>query len=594
MSHHNEDYEKSELYRIRHSASHVMAEAVLEMFPDARVAIGPAIEDGFYYDFDLPRSLTPEDLEVIEKRMKELIKAKEDFVYQEISAEEARQIFRDQPYKLELIDGLEHGNLDDDGNPTEEKQIISTYSSGKFVDLCRGPHVESTAQINPTAIKLLNVAGAYWRGDEKRPMLQRIYGTAWESKDQLKEYLWKLEEAKKRDHRKLGKELDLYSSNDEVGQGLILWHPNGGMIRHQIERYWDDQHVANDYDLVYSPHIGKASLWETSGHLGFYKENMYSPIQIEEQEYYIKPMNCPFHLHIYKSQLRSYRDLPLRFAEKGTVYRYERSGVLHGLMRVRGFTQDDAHHFCRPDQMPDEIDFTLNFSMNMLKAFGFKDFQAYLSTMPEKHVGEDKMWHDAEIALEETLQRMRVPYEVDAGGGAFYGPKIDLKVKDALGREWQLSTIQFDFNLPERFDLSYIGEDGKEHRPYMVHRALLGSMERFFGVLIEHYAGAFPVWLSPKQVTVIPIADRHNDYAHEVAARLKKAGLRLSVDDGSDRMNAKIRNAQKRKVPYMLVIGDREMEEGQVALRRRSGESLPTMSVDAFIELALREIDEKI
>ena len=594
MSHHNEDYVKSELYRIRHSASHVMAEAVLEMFPDARVAIGPAIEDGFYYDFDLPRSLTPEDLEVIENRMKELIKAKENFVYQEVSADEARQIFKDQPYKLELIDGLEHGNLDDDGNPTEEKQKISTYSSGKFVDLCRGPHVESTEQINPFGIKLLNVAGAYWRGDEKRPMLQRIYGTAWESKDQLKDYLWKLEEAKKRDHRKLGKELDLYSSNDEVGQGLILWHPNGGMIRHQIERYWDDQHVANNYDLVYTPHIGKASLWETSGHLGFYKENMYSPIQIEEQEYYIKPMNCPFHLHIYKSQLRSYRDLPLRFAEKGTVYRYERSGVLHGLMRVRGFTQDDAHHFCRPDQMPEEIDFTLNFSMNMLRAFGFKDFQAYLSTKPEKSVGDDQMWHDAEIALEETLKRMGVPYEVDAGGGAFYGPKIDLKVKDALGREWQLSTIQFDFNEPERFDLSYIGEDGKEHRPYMVHRALLGSMERFFGVLIEHYAGAFPVWLSPKQVTLIPIADRHNDYAHEVADRLKKAGLRLSVDDGSDRMNAKIRNAQKLKVPYMLVIGDREMEEGQVALRRRSGESLPAMSVEEFIQLALREIDEKI
>ena len=594
MSHQNEDYLKSELYRIRHSTAHIMAEAVLEMFPDARVAIGPAIEDGFYYDFDLPRSLTPEDLEVVENRMKELVKAKENFVYQEVSADQARQIFKDQPYKLELIDGLEHGNLDDDGNPTEEEQVISTYTSGKFVDLCRGPHVESTAQINPFAIKLLNVAGAYWRGDEKRPMLQRIYGTAWESKDQLKDYLWKLEEAKKRDHRKLGKELDLYSSNDEVGQGLILWHPNGGMIRHQVERYWDDQHIANDYDLVYTPHIGKASLWETSGHLGFYKENMYSPIQIEEQEYYIKPMNCPFHLHIYKSQLRSYRDLPLRFAEKGTVYRYERSGVLHGLMRVRGFTQDDAHHFCRPDQMPDEIDFTLNFSMNMLRAFGFKDFQAYLSTKPEKSVGDDQMWHDAEIALEETLKRMGVPYQVDAGGGAFYGPKIDLKVKDALGREWQLSTIQFDFNEPERFDLSYIGEDGKEHRPYMVHRALLGSMERFFGVLIEHYAGAFPVWLSPKQVTLIPIADRHNDYAHEVAARLKKAGLRLTIDDSSDRMNAKIRNAQKLKVPYMLVIGDREMEEGQVALRRRSGENLPAMSVDAFIELAQHEIDEKI
>ena len=594
MSYSNEDYVKSELYRIRHSTAHIMAEAVLEMFPDAKIAIGPAIEDGFYYDFDLPRTLTPEDLEVIENRMRELIKAKEAFVYREVNADEARQIFKDQPYKLELIDGLEHGNLDDDGNPTEEKQIISTFQSGKFVDLCRGPHVESTAQINPWGIKLLNVAGAYWRGDEKRPMLQRIYGTAWADKDQLKDYLWKLEEAKKRDHRKLGKELDLYSSNDEVGQGLILWHPNGGMIRHQVERYWDDQHIANGYDLVYTPHIGKASLWETSGHLGFYKENMYSPIQIEEQEYYIKPMNCPFHLHIYKSQLRSYRDLPLRFAEKGTVYGYERSGVLHGLMRVRGFTQDDAHHFCRPDQMPEEIDFTLNFSMNMLRAFGFKDFQAYLSTKPEKSVGDDKMWHDAEIALEETLKRMGVPYEVDAGGGAFYGPKIDLKVKDALGREWQLSTIQFDFNEPERFDLSYIGEDGKEHRPYMVHRALLGSMERFFGVLIEHYAGAFPVWLSPKQVTLIPIADRHNVYAHEVAARLKKAGLRLSVDDSSDRMNAKIRNAQKLKVPYMLVLGDREMEEGQVALRRRSGESLPAMSVEAFIELALREIDEKV
>ena len=594
MSHSNEDYVKSELYRIRHSTAHIMAEAVLEMFPDAKIAIGPAIEDGFYYDFDLPRTLTPEDLEVIENRMRELIKAKEAFVYREVNADEARQIFKDQPYKLELIDGLEHGNLDDDGNPTEEKQIISTFQSGKFVDLCRGPHVESTALINPWGIKLLNVAGAYWRGDEKRPMLQRIYGTAWADKDQLKDYLWKLEEAKKRDHRKLGKELDLYSSNDEVGQGLILWHPNGGMIRHQVERYWDDQHIANGYDLVYTPHIGKASLWETSGHLGFYKENMYSPIQIEEQEYYIKPMNCPFHLHIYKSQLRSYRDLPLRFAEKGTVYRYERSGVLHGLMRVRGFTQDDAHHFCRPDQMPEEIDFTLNFSMNMLRAFGFKDFQAYLSTKPEKSVGDDKMWHDAEIALEETLKRMGVPYEVDAGGGAFYGPKIDLKVKDALGREWQLSTIQFDFNEPERFDLSYIGEDGKEHRPYMVHRALLGSMERFFGVLIEHYAGAFPVWLSPKQVTLIPIADRHNVYAHEVAARLKKAGLRLSVDDSSDRMNAKIRNAQKLKVPYMLVLGDREMEEGQVALRRRSGESLPAMSVEEFIALALREIDEKI
>ena len=594
MSSKQEEYEKSQLFRVRHSAAHVMAEAVLEMFPDGQVAIGPPIEDGFYYDFDLPRSLTPDDLETIENRMKELIKAKSDFVCEEISAEDAKNLFKDQTYKMELIEGLESGNLDDDGNPTDERVPITIYKSGKFTDLCRGPHVENTAQINPHAIKLLNVAGAYWRGDEHRPMLQRIYGTAWESKDELKEYLWKMEEAKKRDHRKVGKELDLFSSNDEVGQGLILWHPNGSMIRFQMERYWEDEHIANGYDFVYTPHIGKASLWETSGHLGFYKENMYAPIEIEGQQYFIKPMNCPFHLNIYKSGLRSYRDLPMRYAEKGTVYRYERSGVLHGLMRVRGFTQDDAHHFCRPDQMPEEIDFVLDFSLNILHAFGFKEIHAFLSTMPEKKVGEPEQWKAAEEALEASLKRANLPYEVDAGGGAFYGPKIDLKIKDALGREWQLSTIQFDFNLPERFQLEYIGEDGQPHRPYMIHRALLGSMERFFGVLIEHYGGAFPAWLSPKQVKLIPIADRHNDYAHEVAKKLKKAGLRVLVDDGSDRMNAKIRNAQKEKYPYMLVIGDREMEDGQVALRRRSGENPGAMSVDEFIALALDEIERKI
>lgn len=594
MSNKQEEYEKSQLYRVRHSAAHVMAEAVLEMFPDGQVAIGPPIDDGFYYDFDLPRTLTPDDLETIENRMKELIKAKSDFVCQEISAEDAKNLFKDQTYKMELIEGLESGNLDDDGNPTDERVPITIYKSGKFVDLCRGPHVENTVQINPHAIKLLNVAGAYWRGDEHRPMLQRIYGTAWESKDELKYYLWKMEEAKKRDHRKLGKELDLYSSNDEVGQGLILWHPNGAMVRFQMERYWEDEHIANGYDFVYTPHIGKASLWETSGHLGFYKENMYAPIEIEGQQYFIKPMNCPFHLNIYKSGLRSYRDLPLRYAEKGTVYRYERSGVLHGLMRVRGFTQDDAHHFCRPDQMPEEIDFVLDFSLNILHAFGFKEIHAFLSTMPEKKVGEPEQWKAAEDALEASLKRANLPYEVDAGGGAFYGPKIDLKIKDALGREWQLSTIQFDFNLPERFQLEYIGEDGQPHRPYMIHRALLGSMERFFGVLIEHYGGAFPAWLSPKQVKLIPIADRHNSYAHEVADKLKKAGLRVSVDDSSDRMNAKIRNAQKEKYPYMLVIGDREVEEGQVALRHRNGDNPGAMSVDDFIALALDEIERKV
>ncbi len=594
MSGKNEEYEKSQLYRIRHSTAHVMAEAVLEKFPTGRVAIGPPIEDGFYYDFDLPRSLTPEDLAEIEERMKQLISQKEQFSCQEISAAEARALFADQPFKLELIDGLEHGGLDDDGNPSDEVVPITIYKSGRFTDLCRGPHVGSTAEINPKAIKLLNVAGAYWRGDEKRPMLQRIYGTAWESKEQLEEYLWKMEEARKRDHRKLGKELDLYSQNDEVGQGLILWHPNGGMIRLQIERFWEDEHMANGYDFVYTPHIGKASLWETSGHLGFYKENMYSPIEIEGQQYYIKPMNCPFHLHIYKSGLRSYRDLPLRYAEKGTVYRYERSGVLHGLMRVRGFTQDDAHHFCRPDQMPEEIDFVLDFSLNILRAFGFSEFHAFLSTKPEKSVGDPAQWKDAENALEASLKRAGLPYEVDNGGGAFYGPKIDLKINDALGREWQLSTIQFDFNEPERFGLEYIGEDGQPHRPYMIHRALLGSMERFFGVLIEHYAGAFPAWLAPKQAVIIPIADRHVAFADAVAAKYKKAGLRVSVDARADRMNSKIRDAQKEKVPYMLVIGDREMEAGQVALRRRSGENPGAMSVEEFLALAQKEIAEKI
>jgi len=589
-----EVYEKSQLYRMRHSTAHVMAEAVLEKFPEGKVAIGPAIDEGFYYDFELPRALTPEDLKEIESRMRKLLAGRENFVREEISAKEAKAIFADQPYKIELIEGLEKGGMDEHGNPTSEPQVISIYRSGKFVDLCRGPHVENTREINPKAIKLMSVAGAYWRGDEKNAMLQRIYGTVFETPEELEQYLWKLEEAKKRDHRRLGKELDLFSSNDEVGTGLILWHPNGAKIRWLFERYWDDEHVANGYDFVYTPHIGKSSLWETSGHLGFYKENMYSPIEIEGQEYYIKPMNCPFHLHIYKNGLRSYRDLPLRFAEKGTVYRYERSGVLHGLMRVRGFTQDDAHHFCRPDQMPEEIDFVLHFSLIILRAFGFDKITAYLSTKPEKSVGEPEQWHAAEEALEASLKRANMPYKVDQGGGAFYGPKIDLKVHDALDREWQLSTIQFDFNLPERFDLTYIGEDGQPHRPYMVHRALLGSMERFFGILIEHYGGAFPVWLAPIQAMVIPIADRHMEFAKQVEQQLKEAGIRTKVDERAERMNAKIRDAQNQKIPYMLVIGDREMEEGSVALRKRNGENPGAIPVADFIKLANEEIAKKI
>ena len=579
-----ENYKESELYRVRHSTAHIMAEAVVEMFPEAEIAIGPPIEDGFYYDFDLPRSLTPEDLEVIEVRMREIIAENHEFKKEVISASEARQIFKDQSYKLELIDGLEQGGFDEYGEPLDEQPEISTYTQDTFTDLCRGPHVENTGKINPDAIKLLQVAGAYWRGDENRPMLQRIYGTAWNSATELEEYLWKLEEARKRDHRRLGRELDLFSISEDVGPGLILWHPKGGMVRKITEDYCREEHEKGGYDFVYTPHIGKANLWETSGHLDWYQENMYSPIDIEGQQYFLKPMNCPFHVEIYKSQLRSYRDLPLRYAEWGTVYRYERSGVLHGLLRVRGFTQDDAHLFCRPDQMPQEIDRVLQFNLDLLRAFGFKDFQAYLATRnPEKSAGKPEDWEAPTEALIQALDRAEIPYQIDEGEAVFYGPKIDIKIKDALGREWQLSTIQFDFILPEHFDMTYVGEDGREHRPYMIHRALLGSMERFMGVLIEHYGGAFPVWLAPVQAAIIPIADRHMEYAHSLASQLKGAKLRVQVDDRGERMNAKIRDAQMQKIPYMLVIGDREVEAGTVAVRLRSGENLGAIAVDDFI-----------
>jgi len=590
-----EKYEASDLYRIRHSSAHIMAEAVLEMFPEGKYAIGPPIEDGFYYDFDLPRPLTPEDLEVMEKRMREIIAG--DFIFEKkvLQADEARQIFADQPYKIELIDGLEEGGFDEYGEPLQEKPEISIYTHDRFVDLCRGPHVVDTGKIDPDAIKLLNVAGAYWRGDEKRPMLQRIYGTAWESADDLEQYLWKLEEARKRDHRRLGRELDLFSVNEDVGPGLILWHPKGGMVRKLSEDYCREEHEIGGYDFVYSPHIGKAHLWETSGHLDWYQEYMYSPLDIEGQEYYLKPMNCPFHVQIYKSRTRSYRDLPLRYAEWGTVYRYERSGVLHGLLRVRGFTQDDAHLFVQPDKMPEEIDRVLEFSLNILRAFGFKDFQAYLSTRnPEKAAGDPEQWEAPTEALRNALIRADIPYQVDEGEATFYGPKIDLKVRDALGREWQLSTIQFDFTLPERFDLVFIGEDGQEHRPYMIHRALLGSMERFMGVLIEHFAGAFPVWLAPVQAVLIPIADRHHEYAHRVADILGEEGIRVEVDQRGERMNAKIRDAQNLKIPYMLVVGDREVEGQAVSVRLRTEENLGAMSVEAFLERAKGEIAGRV
>jgi threonyl-tRNA synthetase len=591
------NHEEDHLHRLRHSASHVMAQAVLEKFPEGKVAIGPPIESGFYYDFDLPRSLTPEDLEEIEVRMREIIAAEHDFVYQEISEEEAKRLFADQPYKLELIDGILSAGTDEYGEPLEEEPKLSIYTSGSFTDLCRGPHVGNTREINPDAIKLLNVAGAYWRGDERRPMLQRIYGTAWETGEQLEQYLDWLEEVEKRDHRKLIKQLDLVSFHEEGGPGLAYWHPKAGTMRVIIEDYWRKLHYEGGYEIVFTPHIGRAQLWETSGHLEFYKDGMYAPMDIEGQEYYIKPMNCPFHIMIYKSKKRSYRELPLRWAELGTVYRYERSGTLHGLLRVRGFTQDDAHIFCMPEQIEDEILRVLDFSLNLLRGFGFEEFRLDLSVRdpktPEKYAGADDMWEQAEVSLVKALKTRGLPYERMEGEAVFYGPKIDIKIKDALNRTWQCTTIQFDFNVPERFDLTYVGEDGKEHRPYMVHRALLGSLERFYALLVEHYAGAFPVWLSPVQVKLIPIADRHAAYARSVADQLRAAGLRVEIDESAERMQAKIRDAQLQKIPYMLIIGDREMEAGQVNLRMRDGNVPGAMSVDGFTAMAQAAVEEK-
>jgi threonyl-tRNA synthetase len=588
-----EKYEDSVLYRIRHSAAHVMAQAVMEMFPgEAQIAIGPPIEDGFYYDFGLPRPLTLEDLETIENRMREILVGNHPYKKEVLSAENAKELFADQVYKIELIEGLEAGGFDEYGEPIDEVPEISIYTQDTFTDLCRGPHVSDTGKINPEAFKLLTVAGAYWRGDESRPMLQRIYGTAWVTSEEMEEYLWKLEEARRRDHRKLGRELDLFSVHDDVGPGLILWHPKGGMVRKLAEDYLREEHERAGYEFVYSPHIGKSKLWETSGHLEWFEENMYSPVEVEEQQYFLKPMNCPFHVLIYKSGIRSYRELPLRFAEWGTVYRYERSGVLHGLLRVRGFTQDDAHHFCRPDQMPEEIDNVLQFSLKVLRAFGFENFQAYLSTRdPNKSAGSIEDWDAATEALRQSLERSKVPYKIDEGEAVFYGPKIDIKLLDALGREWQLSTIQFDFNFPESFDLTYVGEDGQDHRPFMIHRALVGSMERFMGVLIEHFSGAFPVWLAPVQAVLIPIADRHLGFAHEVASKLKDSGFRVTVDERSERMNAKIRDAQLQKIPYMLIVGDREAKAGEVSVRLRSEEDLGAMPLDELISRIKEEVE---
>lgn len=565
-------HEHDRLDTLRHSMAHVMAEAVLELFPGTQIAIGPAIENGFYYDFDLPRPLVNEDLETITEKMKAIIAEDLTFEKKVVTRSEARDLFKDQVYKLELL------------NAIEEDEEVSIYSLGGFTDLCRGPHVESTKELRSDAFKLMNIAGAYWRGKETNPMLTRIYGTAWSNPKELRLYMQHLEDVEKRDHRKLGRELDLFSLHEEAGSGLVYWHPNGARIRQEIENFWRAEHYANGYEMVYTPHIGKSWLWETSGHLGFYKEGMYPSMEMDNADYYVKPMNCPFHIMIYNNSKRSYRDLPFRWAELGTVYRYEKAGTMHGLLRVRGFTQDDAHLFVTPDQMEEEIAEVLRFSLSMLKSFGFSDIAAYLSTRPEKAVGDPKRWDDATEALRRAIEKEGLSYEVDEGGGAFYGPKIDLKIKDAIGREWQLSTVQFDFNEPERFDMTFVDRDGTEKRPYMIHRALLGSLERFFGVLIEHYAGAFPPWLAPEQIKVIPVSDAYDEYAKSVVSELKKAGLRVSGDYSDNRMNAKIRTAQNLKIPYMVILGEREKENNEVSVRYRTGKQENSITLASFIK----------
>jgi threonyl-tRNA synthetase len=559
--------DSEKLETMRHSAAHVLAEAVQSIFPDAKFGIGPATQDGFYYDFDLPRSLTTDDLPVIEAKMKEIVVANLPFAREEVTKEEARKLFSTQPYKLELIEEI-----------ADEK--VGLYRQGNFLDLCRGPHVSATGEIK--AFKLVSIAGAYWRGDERNLMLQRVYGVAFATKQALDEYLEKLEEAAKRDHRKLGKELDLFSIHEEAGPGLVHWHPKGSVVRRVIEDFWKDEHIKRGYDLIYTPHIAKRELWQTSGHWDFYREYMYSPMDVEGQEYVIKPMNCLGHILIYKTSQRSYRELPLRYAELGTVYRYERSGVLHGLSRVRGFTQDDAHIFCRFDQLEEEVIRVLELTRFMMDTFGFTNHKVLLSTRPEKYAGALDVWEEATEILRKALESSGIAYEVDPGEGVFYGPKIDTKIEDALGRDWQGPTVQVDFNLPQRFDVNYIGEDGKEHMVAMVHRTVLGSMERFLASLVEHYGGAFPVWLAPVQAMIIPVADRHLDYARKLVEGLKADGVRAEVDSRSERVNLKIRQAQLNKIPYMLVVGDKEVAESTVSVRLRTGEQLAAQFPDSF------------
>ena len=577
--------EQADIENRRHSAAHLLARAVSNVFEDVQVDIGPATDDGFYYDFDLPHRISTDDFEKIEAEIARLIALDEPFVRRVVSREECESMLAGQKYKLERLADIPAG------------ESISTYTVGDYVEMCRGPHVERSSQIG--VVKLTRVAGSYYRGDENNKMLQRVYGIVAKDQAELDAILAREEEARRRDHRVLGKQLELFTITDSVGPGLAHWLPKGSRIRVAIEEYWRKRHYEAGYEIVYTPHVGRSNLWQTSGHLGFYKEGMFPCMKVQEgsgndayiEEYYVKPMNCPFHIQVYQFKKRSYRDLPMRLAELGTVYRYEKDGVRHGLFRVRGFTQDDAHIFCTPEQIVQEVKDTVNFAKAMLGKFGFHDIQAYLSTKPEKAVGDDERWNQATESLRAALEQEGLSYEVDEGGGAFYGPKIDMKIKDALGRPWQLGTVQFDFNLPERFDLSYIGSDGQEHRPYMVHRALLGSIERFFGILIEHYAGAFPLWLAPEQVRILPISDKAMDYAHKTQAALREAGFRVDVDVSAEKLGAKIREATLQKVPYQVVVGPRDEAAGTVSVRSRVDGDLGAMQIGELIAKLRAEIE---
>lgn len=570
----------SDLSTMRHSAAHIMAAAVQSLWPDTKFDIGPCTDDGFYYDFDMEHRLSNEDLKEIEKIMRKMLGRKLPFERREVSRQEAQQFFAEkkQTFKLSRLEDI------------PENEAVSLYQCGDFTDLCRGPHVEHSGQIG--AVKLLSVAGSYFRGDEKNPMLQRIYGTAFSSKEELQAWLTAIEEAKKRDHRRIATEMELFSTHEEIGPGLVCWHPNGARIRNTIETFWKAAHYAHGYEMLYTPHVGRSTLWETSGHLDFYREGMYSSMDIDGDPYYVKPMNCPFHIMVYKSRPRSYRELPCRWAELGTVYRYEKAGVLHGLMRVRGFTQDDAHIICTPEQIEAEIREVLRFSMYIWKCFGFKEIKAYLATRPAKAVGDPARWEQAIQSLLSAVNAEGVQCDVDEGGGAFYGPKIDLKIKDALGREWQTTTIQFDFNLPERFDISYIGSDGQKHQPYMVHRALLGSLERFFGILIEHYAGAFPTWLAPEQVRILPISEKFEEYASKIAIQLREKQIRTGIDLEADPIGGKIRRARGQRIPYLLVVGEKELENGSVAVRSRANGEEGAVPFQEFLARIQKEITD--